>query len=82
MRPKEIRQLPDEEILTEIQKRREEIFRQRLKAGSDDVENPGSLRQKRREIARMLTVLRERQLERERKEKEKKELEEKAGKKK
>ncbi len=65
MKAREIRQLPDDEILTEVHKRREEIFRQRLRAGSDDVENPGALRQRRREIARLLTILRERQIQRE-----------------
>ncbi len=63
MKPQEIRQLPDEEILAEVQKRRSEIFRLRLRAGSDDVESPGALRRMRREVARFLTVLRERQRE-------------------
>ena len=63
MKPEEIRQLPKEEILAEVEKRRSEIFRLRLRAGSDDVESPGALRRMRREVARFLTVLRERELE-------------------
>jgi len=61
MKADEIRQLPDDEILSEVEKRRSEIFKLRLRAGSEDVESPGALRQKRREIARLLTILRERQ---------------------
>ena len=59
MKTAEIRQLPEDEIRAEVQKRRSEIFKLRLRAGSDDVENPGALRQKRREIGRLLTILRE-----------------------
>jgi large subunit ribosomal protein L29 len=60
MKTAEIRQLPDTEIRSEIEKRRGEIFRLRLRAGSQDVENPGALRRIRREIARFLTILHER----------------------
>lgn len=59
----EIRQLPKDEILAEVEKRRSEIFRLRLRAGSEDVESPGALRRMRREVARFLTILRERELE-------------------
>ena len=64
MKTEEIRQLPEEEILAEVEKRRSEIFRLRLRAGSEDVESPGALRRMRREIARFLTILQERKLER------------------
>ena len=64
MKLEQIRQLPDGEILAEVEKRRSEIFRLRLRAGSQDVESPGALRQKRREIARLLTILNERATER------------------
>jgi len=63
MKSQEIRQLPEAEIRTEIEKRRGDIFRLRLRAGSQDVENSGALRVLRREIARMLTILRERERE-------------------
>lgn len=64
MKAPEIRQLPEEEIAAEIDKRRGEIFRLRLRAGSDDVESPGALRRMRREVARFKTILRERELKR------------------
>ena len=64
MKTAEIRQLPEDEIRAEVQKRRSEIFKLRLRAGSDDVENPCALRQKRREIGRLLTILREKQVKR------------------
>ncbi len=62
MKAAEIRQMPDSEIEAEIEKRRSSIFRLRLRAGSEDVESPGALRRMRREIARLCTIQRERQL--------------------
>ena len=60
MKTKEFRQLPDEDLLREAGKRREQIFRMRLKAGSDEVASSGSLRNLRRDIARIKTLLGER----------------------
>ena len=62
MKSEEIRQLPDTDILKEVEQRRGDIFRLRLRAGSEEVESPGALRRMRREIARFITIMRERQL--------------------
>ena len=61
-----VRELPNDEINTRIEEQRKNIFDLRLRAGSDDIENPGSVKAMRREIARMYTVLRERAREKER----------------
>ena len=65
MEIKEMRQLPDDELRTEIEKAREKIFRMRFQGKGKDLENPGLLRATKREIARMHTVLSERKLARE-----------------
>jgi large subunit ribosomal protein L29 len=62
MKTSELRQLPEAEIKAEIDKRRADVFRLRLRAGSQDVESSGALRRMRRDIARFLTILREREL--------------------
>ncbi len=62
MKANEIRELPDDEIRTEVDKRRRDIFQMRLRAGSEDVQSGGSLRSMKRDIARLLTILREREL--------------------
>jgi large subunit ribosomal protein L29 len=62
MKAKEIREMPTEEILTEISKSHEKIFRMKFQAKGKDMESPGQLKALRKSIARLSTVLRERQL--------------------
>jgi len=62
MKVKEIRTLPEDEIGAEIDKARSKIFKMRFQGKGENVENPGSLKSLRRQIARLKTVLRERQL--------------------
>ena len=57
----EIRTLPDDELGGEIDKARAKIFKMRFQGKGGDVENPGSLKALRRQIARMMTVRRERE---------------------
>lgn len=57
---KEIRDLPSEEIHSEVQKTREKLSQLRFKGKGKDVENPAQSRALRKEIARMLTALSER----------------------
>jgi large subunit ribosomal protein L29 len=64
MKVKEIRTLPDDEIGNEIEKARTKIFKMRFQGKGENVENPGSLQSLRRNIARLKTVLRERELSR------------------
>jgi len=62
MNIKEIRTKTDEELAKELKNRKEELFRLRFRKITDVVENPSLLREIRKGIARMKTVLRERNL--------------------
>ncbi len=62
MRASEIRDLPDEEIQNEINKARASLFKFRFHAESEEMQRAGEIRGLRRDIARMKTVLRERQI--------------------
>ena len=57
-----IRDLPDEELGQAHDRAREELFRLRLGNYTNQVENTMSLRLKRREVARILTIQRAREL--------------------
>jgi large subunit ribosomal protein L29 len=62
MKAEDIRELTDEEILERIRELREERFRLRFRSATMELENPKLLTEIRRDIARMKTVLREREL--------------------
>ena len=62
MRAEEIREMADADIRTRIGELEEERFRLRFRAGTETLEEPLRLRTIRRDIARLHTVLRERQL--------------------
>lgn len=62
MKAAELRQLETNELLERLEKAREELFRLRLSWSSGSLEDPNQVRLKRHEIARILTVLREREL--------------------
>ena len=58
----DIRDLPEADIDVEIAKRRKKLFEHRFSAGQEEKQRAGEIRAMRREIARMLTVKREREL--------------------
>ncbi|MEM7261268.1 MAG: 50S ribosomal protein L29 [Planctomycetota bacterium] len=62
MKPSEIRDMPDEEIRNEINKARAELFKFRFHADNQEMQRAGEIRGLRRDIARMKTILRERQI--------------------
>lgn len=62
MKASEIRGLPAEEINTEIRKARAKLFKFRFHTGDEEMHRAGEIRNLRRQIARMMTVLREREL--------------------
>ncbi len=62
MKIKEIRTLPNDEIGAEIEKARAKIFKTRFQGKVESVEDSGSLTTLRRHIARLKTVMREREL--------------------
>ena len=62
MKPQDIRELTDDEIQERIAELREEQFRLRFRSATMQLENPKLINQIRRDIARMKTILREREL--------------------
>lgn len=62
MKPADIRDLSDEEIVDQIAQAKEELFRLRFRSATQELENPALMKTLRRDIARMKTILREREL--------------------
>ena len=62
MKPQDIRELTDEEIQERLSELKEEQFRLRFRGATMELENPKLINQIRRDIARMNTILREREL--------------------
>jgi len=62
-RNKELRELPDLELLTRLESGKEELFNLRFQLATGQLDNPARIKQVRHEIARLLTVLREREIE-------------------
>lgn len=58
----EVRELTDDEIRDRISETREELFRLRFRSATQQLENPMLIRSLRRDLARMNTILREREL--------------------
>jgi large subunit ribosomal protein L29 len=61
MKPNEIRNLTAEEIEVEVAQRREELLDLRFQAAVGQATNPRRIRAAKREIARLLTVAREKE---------------------
>lgn len=62
MKSREIREMNDEEILNAIEDQREGMFNLRFQKASGQLEDQNAPRRAQRTIARLMTVLRERQL--------------------
>ncbi len=60
---KDIRKLSDADLKKKITATKEELFTKRMQQANGTLENPSSLRILRRDVAKMKTVLRERELE-------------------
>jgi large subunit ribosomal protein L29 len=61
VKTEDIRDLTDVEIDEQIVQASEELFRLRFRSATQELENPMLIRALRRDIARMKTVLRERE---------------------
>lgn len=61
MKTEDIRDLTAVEIDEQIVQASEELFRLRFRSATQELENPSLIRMLRRDIARMKTVLRERE---------------------
>jgi large subunit ribosomal protein L29 len=56
-----MREMSAEEIRTRLQELREEVFNLRFRNAMKQLDNPLKIRESRREMARLLTVLREKE---------------------
>jgi large subunit ribosomal protein L29 len=61
MKPNEIRNLAPDEIRAEVEKRREELLDLRFQAAVGQASNPRRIRTAKREIARLLTIAKEKE---------------------
>lgn len=62
MKASELRQMETSDLLNAVEDKREELFKLRLNWSAGSLEDPNQIKQVRHEIARMLTILREREL--------------------
>jgi len=62
---KELRDLPVQELLSRLETNKEELFALRFQFATGQLDNPMRIKQVRHDVARILTILRERQTEEE-----------------
>jgi len=62
MKASEIREMTVEELQTKLTELKEELFNLRFRHATGQLENPVSLRNCRREIARVQTIIRQKEL--------------------
>ena len=60
--PEDLRELADEKLVDELRKAKEELFNLRFQSATGQLDNHGRLRAVRKDIARIYTILREREL--------------------
>jgi large subunit ribosomal protein L29 len=58
----ELRELPDDELRQKLDEAKEELFNLRFQVVTGQLDNPRRIKQVKREIARVLTVMREREI--------------------
>jgi large subunit ribosomal protein L29 len=63
MKPAELRDLADDELEHRLAEAKEELFNLRFQVVTGQLDNPMRIKQVRRDVARILTVLRQRELE-------------------
>ena len=61
----ELRDLADEELIERLESDKEELFNLRFQLATGQIDNPMRIKQVRHEIARILTIVREREIENE-----------------
>ena len=61
----ELRTLPDDELVSRIEAAKEELFNLRFQLATGQLDNTALIKQLRREVARVSTVMREREIDRE-----------------
>ncbi|WP_068249672.1 50S ribosomal protein L29 [Janibacter corallicola] len=60
--PADLRELADDKLVEELRKGKEELFNLRFQSATGQLENHGRLRAVRKDIARIYTEMREREL--------------------
>ena len=65
MKPTELREMPDDELLAQLENLKEELFNLRFQSATGQLDNPMRVKQVRHDAARILTILRGRQSEEE-----------------
>jgi len=63
MKLEELRKLSTEELQSKIKENKEELFNLRFQQATGNLEKPSRLRDLRKQVAKMKTILRERELE-------------------
>jgi large subunit ribosomal protein L29 len=58
----ELREMPDDELQSKLTDEREELFNLRFQIVTGQLDNPRRIKEVKREIARILTVMREREI--------------------
>ena len=61
MKASDVRDLSVDEIRSKISEAQEELFRLRFRSATQQIENPSLIKNLRRDVARMRTILRERE---------------------
>ena len=59
---KELRELSNKELETKIREAKKELFNLRMKQSTGTLEKPSKIRELRKDVARMKTIIREREL--------------------
>jgi large subunit ribosomal protein L29 len=59
----ELRELPEDELRSRLDSSKEELFNLRFQLATGQLDNPMRIKEVRHEVARILTVLRQRELE-------------------
>lgn len=62
MKIKELRELSNKELEGKIRKDKKELFNLRMKQATGTLENPSKIRELRKDVARMKTIMREREI--------------------
>lgn len=62
MKPKELRDMSQDELTAQLKSLKEQLFRLRFQLATARLENPMRLRQVKKDIARVHTIIREREL--------------------
>lgn len=63
MKVSEIRKLKDEEILEKVKESKKELLNLRIKNATGSLDKPHKLNEMKKDVARMLTILKEREME-------------------